>query len=436
MRRVRANHHTHEQGLVFNRMLVRTPRAMRQMTTTLLLIGITINYVDRQVLSVLAPTLRKELGISSLEYSYILNSFLVVYAAMYAVAGRIIDLVGTRHGLGVAVIWWSAAEMLHGLANGAVTLCILRALLAVGEAAIIPSSVKAVAEWFSAGQRAMVISIVEIGLSLGPIISPPLVVWIAMRQGWRYAFFWTGVAGFLWAVPWWLLYRTPHEMSREVQEEDSAWAGRDAVEWTEILRSPAVWAMGLGRFFGDPVWYFYLFWLPKYLSEIKGLSLQSLGALAWIPYCSALLGGLSGGAASSWMIKRGAAAATARKQVMLLSSVAVAAGVLSIFCKEVFWVLFVISAALFGMLSWGVNLDALPTDLFPPEQVAEVMGLCGLFGSLGGILFTAATGYVVQRFSYSPIWIASGLMYPVGYLVLSVLLGQASNFSRSETRER
>ncbi len=393
-----------------------TPRG----TLTLLLLAITINYVDRQTLSVLAPTLRQELRISSLQYSYIINSFLVVYAVMYVVAGRIVDVMGTRRGLGLAVTWWSVAEIMHGFANGALFLCVARAFLAVGEAAIIPSAVKAVAEWFSPKQRSMAIGIAETGLSLGPIIAPPGVVWITLGQGWRYTFFWTGLAGLLWTIPWWCFYQKPSETS--LQEDERPRSTQNATRWSELLRSRGVWAVGFGRFFADPVWYFYLFWLPKYLNETRGLSLESIGAFAWIPYAASLLGGLVGGAASSRMIRRGVAPLAARKRLLLLSGGFVSAGVLCVHLHHVFGVLFVISIASFAMLSWGVNLDTLPTDLFPPQQIAQVVGLGGFMGALGGIAFTALTGFVVQYFSYTPIWIASAMMYPFGYLIVSALL--------------
>jgi len=398
--------------------MIRSTSFMQRGTLSLLLVGVTINYIDRQTLSVLAPTLQKELSFSSLEYSYIVNSFLVVYSIMYAVAGRMVDVFGTRHALGFAVIWWSVAQITHAYANGVGGLCASRALLAMGEAAIFPSLVKAVAEWFSPKQSGLAIGIIDSGLSLGPILAPPLVVWITLHHGWRYAFLWTGLVGLLWAVVWLWFYRTPAAADLG-KHKPERFANR--TPWAEIFRSRKVWAVAWSRFFGDPVWYFYLFWLPKYLTESKGLDLESVGAFAWIPYAASLLGGVAGGASSTYLIRLGCAPLDSRMRVMLWSGMVVSLGVFSIFSSNLLWALFFISAASFGMLSWGVNLETLPADIFPPSQVAQAVGLCGMMASAGGILFMAATGYIVQHFSYTPIWIASAVMYPIGFVILSLL---------------
>lgn len=387
-----------------------------------LLVATTINYVDRQTLSVLAPVLQKELSITTLEYAYIVNSFLAVYSVMYLLGGRIVDRVGTRRALGYGIVWWSLAEILHGWMTGFRGLCLARALLAVGEAAIIPSGVKAVAEWFTSKERGLAVGTFEIGLSLGPIIAPPLVVWISLQQGWRHAFFWTGLAGLIWAVPWLLFYRAPNVAPQGPRQNAEDRDESRRASWRELFRSREVWALGLGRFFGDPVWYFYLFWLPKYLSDAKGLSLTGIAAFAWTPYLASLLGGLAGGALSGWLIQRGWETVAARRRVLLWSSVIVSSGVLSMYMESIFLVMLAIGAAAFAMQSWGVTLDTLPGDLFPPERVGQVVGLCGFLGAIGGVAFTSLTGYIVQHYSYAPIWVASAMMYPAGLLCLRILM--------------
>lgn len=412
-------------------MTLPSPRRVgKRSVVVLLLTGITINYVDRQTLSLLAPALRQDLGISSLEYSYIVNSFLVVYSVMYSISGGIVDRLGTRRGLGIAVIWWSIAEMLHAFANGTIAFCICRALLAVGEAAIIPGAVKAIAEWFSSRERSVAISIVEMGLSLGPMIAPPIVVRIALHQGWRYAFVWTSVAGLLWSAPWWYFYRSPLASKSELAAK-----ARKTFPLSKLLHSRDLWGVGAGRFFGDPVWYFYLFWLPKYFNESKGLSLESIGTFAWIPYVASLIGGLVGGFASRQLVRRNRSPVIARLIVMAVSGALVSTGVLCIYTSQLFWTLLVISVASGAMLCWGVNLDTLPTDLFDSGQVAQVMGICGLMGSSGGILFTALTGYLVQNGSYTYVWIVSAFMYPAGFLIMSLLLNVRKH-KRLHTEER
>ncbi len=402
---------------------------MRRKVLGMLLAATTINYIDRQTLSVLAPLLESEIGLNNLEYSYVVNSFLVVYSVMYLLAGGLVDRLGTRRGLGFAIVWWSAAEMLHGAAIGFKTLCLARALLAIGEAAIIPSGVKAVSEWFAPRERGVAVGTFEIGLSLGPILAPPLVSFIALHWGWRHAFFWTGVLGLLWAVPWFLLYRTPKEMH---SFKPDATEPPDAARWISLLTSRRIWAIGIARFFGDPIWYFYLFWMPKYLSESKGLSLAAIGAFAWIPYVGSLFGGLAGGVLSGRLIARGWDPVRARKQVLLGSSIAASAGVLSIYIDKLGWALVVISIASFALQCWGVNLDTLSSDILPSEQVAGAVGMCGLLGAAGGILFTAATGFVVQNYSYTPIWVASALAYPVGLSILWRLLPHGRSTRRDD----
>ena len=180
--------------------------------------------------------------------------------------------------------------------------------------------------------------------------------------------------------------------------------------------------MGIARFFSDPIWYFYLFWLPKYMADSKGLSLKLIGELAWIPYLASLLGGLTGGVASSWLVRRGSPAIKAREKAMLLACIMVAIGVLSVYLHSILWVMVVICMGAYALQFWGANLDTLPTDLLPPEQVGRVTGFAGFMGALGGILFTASTGYVVSHHSYTPVWIASGMTYPLGLLLLFLLL--------------
>ena len=404
----------------------------RWVVTTTLLAATTLNFLDRQALSVLAPVLEEEIGLTSMGYSTVVNSFLVVYSVMYLVAGRIVDWLGTRRGLGLAIIWWSIAQMLHGATTGMVSLCLVRALLAIGEAAVVPSAVKAVAEWFEAKERGLAISIWEAGLALGPMLAPPVVVWISFYQGWRAAFFYTGGVGFILAALWLLSYRTPASADRE----DSVTTGPSSLPapvWRELFTSRAIWGVGITRVFGDPIWFFYLFWLPKYLSEAKDLTLSDIGAFAWIPYFFQMLGGFAGGAAASWLIRRGTTPIQARLKVMLWSSVVVSSGVLSVLSNSLFVVMLTVSVGAFALQVWGINVETLPSDIFPPNRVASAVGLCGLLGTTGAAVFTMITGYVVENFSYTPIWIASATMYPSGWLLGWLLLRSTINSEKSET---
>src|SRR5947208_4248714 len=237
--------------------------------------------------------------------------------------------------MAMAVIWWSMAEVLHGAAVGLKTLCLFRAMLAIGEAAIIPGGVKAVAEWFNPEQRGVAIGAFETGLSLGPILAPPLVVWIALRYSWREAFVWTGVMGLIWSTAWLLLYRAPAESNRGHDAGEDLTVAPAAMNWADLFTAKKARAVGLGRFLADPIWYFYLFWLPKYMADAKGLSLKLIGELAWIPYLASLLGGLTGGVASSWLVRRGSPAIEAREKAMLLACVMVAISVVSVYLHSI-----------------------------------------------------------------------------------------------------
>lgn len=393
----------------------------------LLLTATIINYIDRQTLSVLAPLLQRELHISSLQYSYAVNAFLVVYAVMYLLMGRVVDRLGTRNGLGFAVIWWSLVEMLHATVMGIKTLCVYRALLAVGEAAIVPGGIKAVAEWFDAKQRGVAVGTFEMGLSLGPLIAPPLVGWISLRQGWHAAFLWTGLLGLIWAIPWFRLYHAPAKTARNYGQNNHAGKPHNVMPWAELFRSKQAWGIGFGRFFSDPVWYFYLFWTPKFLSDSQGLSLKSIAAFAWIPYLASLIGGVTGGIASSWLVRHGVKPVKSRQCIMFLSAILVSSGVFCVYFSRLLWVLLALSIAAFAMQFWGANVDTLAIDIFPPEHAAQTMGFTGLMGAIGGIFFTAGTGYVVQHYSYTPIWVASAVMYPIGLILVFLLLRQSSS---------
>jgi MFS transporter, ACS family, hexuronate transporter len=400
-----------------------TRSSISRAVVLLLLSATTINYINRETLSVLAPVILKELHISSLGYAFAVNAFLGLYAVMYLLMGRVVDRLGTRNGLGYAVIFWSVVEMLHATAVGMITLCVYRALLAIGEAAIVPGCIKAVAEWFDARQRGVVVGTFEMGFGLGALIAPPLVGWIALRQGWRAAFFYTGLLGLIWVVPWFMFYRSPEKSQRGDTPDTSSPAPQRPMAWTRLLGSREMWAVGFARFFSDPVWYFYLFWIPKFLSDSQGLSLKAIAEFAWIPYLASMVGTLSGGAGSSWLVRRGVPPLKAREYVMFAGAVLVSSGVLCIYLSHLLWVLVVMSISAFAMQFWGANLDTLVIDIFPSVYAAETMGFAGMMGSVGGILFTFGTGYAVQHYSYRPVWIASAMMYPAGLALLVFMLG-------------
>jgi ACS family hexuronate transporter-like MFS transporter len=382
-----------------------------------LLAATTLNFLDRQTLAVIAPQVQQDLGISSIGYAAVINSFLTVYAVMYLLSGRIVDFLGTRRGLGFAIIWWSIAQLLHAFAHDLVSLCVLRALLAVGEAAIIPSCVKAVAEWFEPRERSTAVCIFEAGLSIGPILAQPLVAWIALHQGWRSAFLYTGGAGFVMAAWWLLRYATPAAAVAAARAAPTAGGA-----WRHLIASRAIWGVAVTRIFGDPVWHFYMGWLPKYFAEAKGLKLAESAAYLWIPFFAQMLGGLFGAWLAHRMIRHGAPPVAALYRIMLLSTPIISIGVLTIYAESLWLGILAVSVGGFALQVWGVSVETLPAEIFPAERVAAGVGLCGMLGTLGGVAFTAVTGYLVQHYSYTPVWFLSAVLCPVGWFVGWLLL--------------
>ncbi len=383
----------------------------------LLFLATVINYVDRQTLSVLAPVLRDEFGMSNTDYSRIVSAFMLAYLIMQTGSGRIMDRLGTRRGFALCIAWWSAAAMAHAGARSAAQFGLVRFLLGLGEAGNWPGAVKAISEWFPARERAFATGFFNSGSTLGAVIAPPLVAWLALAYGWRNAFLITGSLGFFWLGLWLWVYRRPQEhrwlrrhelehIERGQQEERVGPAPR----WKELFRYRQVWGLVLGRMLADPVWWFYVFWLPEYLKRERAFSLAMIGYFAWIPFLAADIGNLAGGLASGWLVKRGMEVLRARKAVMGASAVLMMAGIPAVLAEDANTALALISVATFAYSMWAANILTLPADLFPPPVVASVSGLSGTGAATGGMVFTLIIGAVVDRFSYVPVFTAAGLM--------------------------
>ncbi len=392
---------------------------LRWWIATLLFLATVINYVDRQTLSVLAPVLRDEFRMSNTDYSRILFAFLLAYMIMQAGSGRIMDRLGTRVGFALTISWWSVAAMLHAAASSAFALGACRLLLGLGEAGNWPGAVKAISEWFPPKERAFAIGFFNSGSTIGAVIAPPLVTWIALTWGWRRAFLLTGALGFFWLIVWVLLYRKPSEhpgVSRaeldalQAAQAQGAKTAGAPVRWRDRLRVRQVWGLVLGRMLADPVWWFYVFWLPEYLRREREFSLAMIGYFAWIPFLTADLGCLAGGWASGFLVRRNWVVLRARKAVMLVCAALLVSGIPAVLAKDAMVSLALISLATFAYSAWASNILTLPADLFPPSIVASVSGLSGTGAALGGMIFTLIVGAVVDRFSYVPVFVAAGLM--------------------------
>jgi ACS family hexuronate transporter-like MFS transporter len=376
-----------------------------------------INYINRQTFSVLAPLITRELHLSHTDLSKIFSAFQISYAGMWLIGGVLLDIVGTRLGLALAVVWWSVVSMLNGLANSVLSFSAFRFLLGIGEGCNWPGASKTVAEWFPAKERGVAVAIFDSGSSVGGAIAAIAVPWVAILLGWRYAFVLSGILGLLWLAAWLYFYH-PLERHPRVRPEERALiaAGRDTAtvsarrgvgRWLTLLKQSNVWGIVLGRSLTDPIWWFYVFWLPQYLSDARGFSLKQIAAFAWLPFVAADIGNFTGGLASGFLIKRGMRVVRARKWVCVVSSLPVLAGIPAATTHNAYWALALISFAVWGYAAWSTMGLTFPSDLFPQDVVASVTGVSGLGAGLAGTLFTLAVGWLVDKFSYFPAFVAA-----------------------------
>lgn len=402
------------------------PATIRWFILALLFLATVINYVDRQTLSILAPTLRAEFHLSEIDYSRVVSAFLLSYTVMYAVSGRVIDRIGVRLGMAASILWWSIATMATAVARGAFSLAAFRFALGIGEPGVYPAGLRATAEWFPERERAMATGIFSSGSAIGALAAPPLIALVALRFGWRYAFLLPGMTGLVWLPLWWLVYRTPRSNQSNNSQDAVRVPGRDPVltrrRWIDLFRDRKLLALVLPRFASDPVWYFYLFWLPDYLQQSRHFTLAKVGLYGWIPFLFADLGNVLGGVASDWLVRLGLPPARSRIMVLVAGA---CLGPLGAFIGLVDNVAVAIAiTCLVGFLcqSWSTNIGALALDLVPLQETSSVIGLMGMTGSLGGILFTQVLGVVVERFGYSTAFMLAAALQPIAAVMLLALL--------------
>jgi ACS family hexuronate transporter-like MFS transporter len=391
-----------------------------------------INYVDRLALSVLAPVITRDLGLSNFQFGGIATWFLVAYTVSQGLSGRLYDAVGTRIGFAISVTVWSAAAMATATARSVASLSAFRFLLGLGEAGNWPGAAKAVAEWFPVRERAFGMAIFNSGAALGAVLAPPLIVWLQLHYGWQATFLLTGALGLGWLGLWLLCYRTPDrhpwitdDERRLIAEGPVATAESAAPRrWRELLRHRQVWAIVLARLVVDPTWWLYITWLPKYLHDARGFSLAQIGLYAWVPYLAADAGSLLGGWLSGHLIARGWSVDRARKAVIAGAALLMPAGVLAVRADDAMDALALMCVVLFAFQVWINNVQTLPSDFFARGSVASVAGLGGVGAGIGSMIFTFGTGWVVDRWSYTPVFTAAGLLGPIGTAVLFALAGR------------
>jgi ACS family hexuronate transporter-like MFS transporter len=403
----------------------------RWVICALLFFATTINYIDRQVFGFLAPDLQRSIGWNEKQYGWIVFAFTAAYALSLLVVGRVMDWLGTRKGFSIAIIFWSLAAMGHALAATAFGFGVARFALGLGEGGNFPAAIKTVAEWFPKKERALATGIFNAGSNLGPIIVPLTVPWIILHYGWQAAFIATGALGFLWLLLWIPLYRRPEEHPR-LSKAELAYIKSDASEpttkipWARLFPHKQTWAFAIGKFLTDPIWWFYLFWLTKFLDKNYGISLLQLSLPVIVVYVVADIGSIGGGWLSSTLIKRGSTVNRARKTAMLVCALCVVPVVFAPFATNMWVAIGLIAVAAAAHQGWSANIFTLVSDMFPRRAVGSVVGIGGTAGAIGGMLFSAATGYVLQWTSsnYVPIFIVCGSVYLIALLIIHLLAPQ------------
>jgi ACS family hexuronate transporter-like MFS transporter len=440
----------------------------RWLICALLFFAATINYVDRQIIGILKPTLVKEFQWSDERiYAAIVFSFQLAYAIGLLIAGRVIDRIGVRTGFALAVVVWSIAAVGHAAADwfpglalptlnldattgasvvmmtgAAAGFALARFLLGLGEAGNFPACIKAVAEWFPKRERALATGIFNSGTNVGALATPLIVPWVAGHWGWKWAFVVTGLMGFLWVVLWWSYYRAPEEhpaLSRaelaHIRSDPSE--STASVRWRDVFPWRQTWAFAFGKFLTDPIWWLYLFWVPDFLSRNHGLDLKSLGLPLVVIYLVADVGSIGGGWLSSWLIQRGWTANAARKVTMLLCALSVLPILYAARTSNLWVAVGLVSLAAAAHQGWSANLFTLASDMFPRRAVGSVVGIGGMSGAVGGMLIALVVGEILQRTgSYVPIFVIAGTAYLIALLIIQILAPAAQPVDLPENARR
>lgn len=407
-----------------------TIKNLRWYICGLLFFATVVNYIDRQVLSTIAPELQKEIGWSESQYSQIVMAFQLAYAVMFLVWGGIIDRIGVKLGFTIAVIWWSFAGMSTALAVSATGFIIARFLLGIGEAANFPASLKTVAEWFPKKERALATGVFNAGTNVGAIIAPAAAILLYENFGWRSAFIFTGGVGLLWLVFWWWLYKSPEDHPRLSAEEFKLIRGGEKEEttqkvpWLPLLAYRQTWAFALGKMLTDPVWWFYLFWLPKFLDSNYGIKGRDRIIYLTTVYIIADVGSVGGGWLSSWLIKRGWTVNWARKLALFVFAALMPMVAVAYYSKSAWVAVILIGIAAGAHQGWSANLFTLTADMFPRKAVGSVVGIGSCAGALGGIVLPYYAGTVLEKNPnyYLPMFLIAGVTYLVAWAVIHFLV--------------
>lgn len=392
-------------------------------------VAIAISYLDRQTLPWALKSIQTDIPIGNQTKAFLDSAFLATYGLMYLGGGWMLDRVGTRRGLLIIMVFWSLACASHGFAGGVIALAASRLLLGVGEGGGFPAATRAVAEWFAPRDRAAALGIINAGTAVGAVIAPPLIALILLHANWwelaswRWVFFITGALGLAWAVWWWASYQTPLAAPDPESAEIERAAAGAAPSLAALLAKREVLGIAFAKFLSDGAWYFYLFWLPKYLFEARGFDLKQAASVGWIPYAASGIGSLCGGYLSSRLLARNFSVNAARKIALGASAALMPCVMLVPQATSIPLVIFLFSLAFFGQQSWSTLVMTVPTDLVPRGALGKLAGLVGLGGAFGGIAMGQAAGWALDHgFSYTPVLVVAASLHVVAFLVICVTI--------------
>lgn len=383
--------------------------------------AIAISYFDRQTLPVAISAIQRTIPLSDQQFSWLQFAFLIPYALLYAAGGRMLDVLGTRRGFLLIMLWWSVACALHGLATGFAVLLFARCLLGMGEGGAFPAATRVVAEWIPMHQRSTAMGIINAGTAVGSVLAPPLIGVVLLTSGWRMVFFVSGAIGLLWVVWWWARYRGNSDASLATLD---ARLVAQQLSFLEILGMRKVQVLVFAKFMSDSAWYFYLFWLPKYLYDVRGFDIKHVSYYAWIPYAASGIGSFLGGWLSSLLLSKGRSLDYSRKLVLGVSALFMPV-VMFVPHVPVGWALLLFSIAFFCQQSWSGLIMTLPADIFPLSAVGTVSGLVGFGGAIGGAIFGVVAGFLLGHgFGYGTLFYIVGTFHIIGFLAILSLEGK------------
>lgn len=382
--------------------------------------AIAVSYFDRQTLPVAISAIQRTIPLNDQEFSWLQFAFLIPYAVLYASGGRMLDIVGTRRGFILIMLWWSGACALHGLAMNFGFLLVARCLLGMGEGGAFPAATRVVAEWIPPHQRSTAMGIINAGTAVGSVLAPPLIGIILLTAGWRMVFFAAGAIGFAWVIWWSVSYRNN---DASIASLEARLIGQ-ALSFTDVLSMRRVQVFVFAKFMSDSAWYFYLFWLPKYLYDVRGFDIKHVSYYAWIPYAASGVGSSLGGWLSSALLKRGRSLDFSRKFALGLSALFMPV-VMLVPYVPVGWALALFSIAFFCQQSWSGLIMTLPADIFPLSAVGSVSGLIGFGGAIGGAVFGIIAGFLLGHgFGYGTLFFVVGSFHLIGFLAILLLGGR------------